>query len=144
MNKINVNGKEVVLDLDALAFDEVNLSEWLNKAGASYAYYSSMLAIAENEYEVKFNAKFIEYKDQGGTDKLAESRAKVDEDVAQARLNYKLLQQYVRAWDKAHSAAQSRSYYLRQEMNKLNFGMPFNKPDDDNIEDMIKAIRNND
>lgn len=128
-----VRGVEVVLDPSRLTFNEANLSRYLQEEAAWYNFISQNLADAETEkqikelhYETKYSDKFKFYKEQGGSDKLAESNANADVEVVahkqavlEAINKVKSLQYYLKALDKSHENAQSFGHMLRKEMDKL-------------------------
>jgi len=139
MNKVMVNDKEVILDEKNLHFNEAILSEYLQKEGSWYNYFGAQLASAERElqdkdlkYDEIYSEKFVDYKEQGGSDKFAESKTKCDKDVINAKKEVydvkekvRLLQQHLRAWDKNHENAQSFGHMLRKEMDKLSSDIRF-------------------
>lgn len=130
---IEIAGQDVHLNPELLLFNEANLSEWLEKCAVWYNYYGERLAEAEAaekdadlKHEVKYSEVFRRYKEEGNSDKLSDAYAKSQVEVEilkqkalDARLNVKYLQQYLRAWDKAHDAAQNRGHTIRKEMDKL-------------------------
>ncbi len=132
--EILVDGKKVTIDNSLLQFNEQTLNQFLQNMHAYYSYYGAQLALAEYELlecerlsEVKFAEKFEGNKEAGGTDKFAEARTKQDPDYNMflgranlAKRNMKLLQQYLKAWDKAHDNSQSMGHNLRKEMEKLS------------------------
>ena len=126
---------EVVIDPDRLYFNEKTLSEFFEKEGGYYDYYGARLADAEYlmqtrelEYDTIYAERFKENKENNGfSDKMAEAATKADPDVESAKKEYltvkhkvRLLQQHLRAWDRAHENAQSRGHFFRKEMDKLN------------------------
>ena len=131
---IKIANKEIKLDPNNLEFNEHTLSSYMEKEAGWYDYFGAMLADveylmqrAELDYDVLYSERFKEHKENGCSDKLAESSAKADNDVEEAKKTYlaakhkvRLLQQHLRAWDRAHENAQSRVHFLRKEMDKLN------------------------
>jgi hypothetical protein len=131
---IKVAGADVVIDPKRLQFSEVTLSRFMEEEAAWYDYFGQRVAEAEGEwqyhdmrYDAIYSKKFVEFKELGGSDKLAESKSKADEEVVAALRNViiarekvKILQQHLRAWDKCHENAQSRGHMIRKEMDKLN------------------------
>lgn len=130
---IVVSGEELYLDPDRLSFNEANLTKYLQEEAAWYNYIAQKLADAEKELQVKElehdtiqAEKFRSFKEQGGSDKLAESNAKADVQVEaaqqaeiQCRCAVNSLKWYLKALDKAHENAQSFGHMLRKEMDKL-------------------------
>lgn len=149
--KIHIGAEEVILDTKLMEFNEATLSSYIEKEGGLYAYYGEKLADAEyahqraeQEYEVLYARKFKTYKESGGSDKLAESSAKADIEVEEAKkraLTWKykvrLLQQHLRAYDKNHDNAQSRGHMLRKEMDKLGANI-YGQTLDDRVKEFIK------
>lgn len=131
---ITLGGNEIDLNPDFMMFNEMSLSEYYQRESGYYDYYSAQLAYADflvtsrdNECDVMFSERFSFYKDMGGSDKLAEAKAKSDPSVvdslkalAVAKLKKNLLQQYLRSWDKNHENALALGHMLRKEMDKLN------------------------
>lgn len=138
--KIKIGKNEVLLDEEKLRFNEATLTKFFEEEALNYDYYGRMLADAEyllqrNElnYDVTFAEKFKSIKDGGGgSDALCNSKALVEEDVIEAKKavllskrKVKLLQQHLRAWDKAHENALNLGYTLRREMSKLHSSISF-------------------
>jgi|GEM_PF-2658527 hypothetical protein len=132
---VKVGEQKVYLDPNRLIFNEQSVGEWLQDAGAWYAYFARQLADAEYlkdardaDYESKYASLFVSYKENGCSDKLADASAKSDEEleeakkgIARAKHTVKCLQQHLRAWDKAHDSAQNRANTFRKEMEKQWF-----------------------
>lgn len=132
-DKVMVGGEEFTLDPERLTFNEATLSNYLQEEAAWYNHVAQKLADAEKElqqqeleYDTKYSEKFSSFKEQGGSDKLAESNAKADVEVEAAKQNVisarqavKSLQWYLKALDKCHDNAQSFGHMLRKEMDKL-------------------------
>lgn len=128
-----VGEEEVSLDPNNLHFSEQTLSDYLKKEGGWYDNFGAYLAKAERElqlaetyYENLYNLKFYQFKDEGGSDKMAEARSKIDGDVQKAskdkmdaKYTVSRLKYHLRAWDKNHDNAQSMGHTLRREMSKL-------------------------
>jgi hypothetical protein len=134
MMKINVGEEEVTLDANRLKFNEITLTDYIEQEAAWFDYFGCKLAECEYlmqrremEYEAAYSQKFKSFKEEGGTDKVAEANAKLSPEVSDAYKEYisakykvRLLQQHLKAWDKCHENAQSRGHFLRKEMDKLN------------------------
>lgn len=130
---IHIGDQEVVLDPDLMKFNEVTLSSFLESEAGWYDYFGQKLADAEyvmqrmeSHHDVMYSERFKEFKEGGKSDKMAESCARADEDVEKAYQTFigakhkvRLLQNHLRAWDRAHENAQSRGHFLRKEMDKL-------------------------
>lgn len=153
---ITLNGQEIVLDSKKLEFDESNLSQYLEHEAASYDYYGKILADLEYvvrrreiDYETKFAELFVLYKEQGGSDKLVEAKIEAHPDIVELKKSVavdkrkqRLVQNFIRAYDKSHDNAQSRGHMLRKEMDKLGSDIRWkhnNNNIDPAIEDIIKA-----
>ena len=131
---INIAGREVVIDPQILKFDESTLTQYIQTEGGYYDSYGAYLARAEEalalcdmQYDQIYSERFMEAKERGASDKLAESTSKADADVVnakalcvKAKYKVKRLQQHLRAWDKNHDNAQSLGHMLRKEMDKLH------------------------
>jgi hypothetical protein len=132
-DKVVINGESIYLDPARLTFNEATLSKYLQEEAAWYNYVGQNLADArkglqecELRYESKFASKFSSYKEQGGSDKLAESNAKADVEVealkqrvVDSKQAVESLNSYLRALDKSHENAINFGYMLRKEMDKL-------------------------
>lgn len=132
--KFNIGKTEVIIDPDLLIFNDQTLGRYIEKEGAWFDHYGAMLALAERhlglleaKHEKLFGEKFAEFKDVGGSDKLAEARAKSDNDVSDCRTQivdakYRVgrLKGHLKAWDKNHDNAQSMGHMQRKQMDKLN------------------------
>lgn len=131
---LTIAGNEVILDPDNLKFDEMTLTNYIQTEGGYYDNFGAYLALAEKvlhlremEYDQVYTERFVEAKNNGGSDKLAEATSKSDVDVmdakkhvVEAKYKVKRLQQHLRAWDRNHDNAQSLGHMIRKEMDKLN------------------------
>lgn len=132
--KIQLGDQVVTIDPMNLKFNENTLSQYLQLEGGYYDNFGAHLATAEKMLqqaelyaERLYATSFAEWKDNGGSDKLAEARAKADtaviaanEVVIEAKYIVKRLQQHLRAWDKNHDNAQSLGHMLRKQIDKMN------------------------
>ena len=132
--KITFAGFEVVVDTANLKFDEMTLSDYIQKESAYYDNFGGYLALAERSLHAKevvleklYHERFVEAKEMGGSDKLAEAKSKSDPDVnklksdiVEAKYVVARLKQHLRAWDKNHDNAQSLGHNLRKQMDKLH------------------------
>lgn len=132
--EVIVAGRTVIIDPDRMKFNEATLSDymdneygWIDYFGKQLEYATKELAIAEGRYEALYNKKFVESKDEGGSDNYAKAKAASNDDVVKAyehkverKLVVGLLKAHLRAWDKNHENAQNRGHTLRKEMDKLN------------------------
>jgi len=153
---IKLGEKEVKLDPSNMKFNEITLNDYMEREAGWYDYFGSMLADAEyvmqrmeSSHDTLYSERFKEHKENGCSDKLAEANAKADPDVEKAKLDYlaakhkvRLLQNHLRAWDKAHENAQSRGHFLRKEIDKLNKDI-YAKPDnflERQLDNIIKPV----
>ena len=119
MEKLQIGNIEVVIDRSLMEFNEASLNEYLRKEGPQCDYLLYKLAELEAEYEVKYSNKFIEFKDEGGTEKYVEARCKSDVDLAIYFKTIKVLKNHLKAWDINHQTAQAFGHNLRKELEKL-------------------------
>jgi hypothetical protein len=131
--KLEFAGFSVELDSENLKFNEATLNNYIQTEAGYYDNFGAYLSLAEKNMQNKevlheklFNERFVEAKDAGGSDKLAEAKAKSDvtvlklkEDVVEARYAVNRLKQHLRAWDKNHDNAQSMGHMQRKIMDKL-------------------------
>ncbi len=131
--KVNVGGTDIDLNPNQLTFDDVTLNQFFQESAGWYNYYGQKMADAESylqwyetQYDEIYADRFRGYKEDGGSDKLAEARAKCDVKVVDAKKKViagkravKKLQLFLRALDKAHDNALNFGYMLRKEMDKL-------------------------
>jgi altronate dehydratase len=134
VEKLEFAGFSVVIDPDNLKFDEMTLSLYIQKESGYYDNFGAYLALAERHlqqketlYEKVSYERFVEAKECGGSDKLAEAKAKCDptvvefsDEVTDAKYVVNRLKQHLRAWDKNHDNAQSLGHMIRKEMDKLH------------------------
>lgn len=132
--ELQIGSDKVIIDPENLRFNETTLNQYIMSEGGFYDNYGAYLARAEKilqsremELEEIFASTFALHKDGGGSDKLAEARAKSDEDytnkkrqVVEAKYLVSRLKNHLKAWDKNHDNAQSLGHMLRKEMDKLN------------------------
>jgi hypothetical protein len=125
---------EVIIDPENLRFDERTLTSYIQTEGGHYDNIGAYLALAERhlqnsevKHEKMYSQRFVEAKEEGSSDKLAEARAKCDTDVnelksdiVEAKYIVNRLKNHVKAWDKSHDNAQSLGHMLRKQMDKLN------------------------
>jgi len=130
---IKVGNQDVTLDPSLMVFTEATVNTFLEKSAVYIEYFGRKLADADAEqqyHDSKVDAvyaqKFVTYKDEGGSDKLCESKVQADPDYQKVRENSlvarhktKLLTQHLRSWGYAHENAQNRSNTLRKEMDKF-------------------------
>jgi hypothetical protein len=134
MEKLELGTVSVVIDPEHLNFNETTLNDYIQTESGYYDNFGAYLALAEKmlqqaelRAESVFSQKLADWKDaNGGSDKMAESRAKADpervaaeNEVIEAKYKVKRLQQHLKAWDKNHDNAQSLGHMLRKEMDKL-------------------------
>ena len=144
-----VGGDKVDMDPANLRFCENTLTEYIKTEGGWYDNFGAYLAKGEKdlamkqaEYENLFNLKFYVAKEEGGSDKLAEAKAKIDRDVKdantaviEAKYLVSRIKNHLKAWDKNHDNAQSLGHQLRKELGMLHSdirapeGVSFNQRD---------------
>jgi hypothetical protein len=124
----------IEIDPEKLRFDETSLSHYIQTESGYYDNFGGYLAKAERNqqnkellYEQVFHQRYIEAKEEGGTDKLAEARAKADQtvnalknEIIEAKYVVNRLKQHLKAWDKSHDNAQSLGHMMRKQIDKLN------------------------
>jgi hypothetical protein len=135
---IVIGDEEVVIDPSLLEFTDANLKDYMESEAGWIHYFGSKLceaeyymSIKESEYSRLYDDFFLGYKQGKMTEKMAEAKAESEPSVAKARIEYfkakkdmKHLQLYLRAWEKSHENAQSRTYVLRKEMDRLPATLP--------------------
>ena len=139
--RISACGIEVFLDDKLLDFNETNLNTYLQKEGPQCAYLQAKMAEMESLWEKKYHLLFIEYKDEGGTEKYVEARCKSHPDLVELTAAIKKLKGHLKAWDMNHANAQSFGHNIRREMEKLNSDIRF-KADpgvDERIMEILRA-----
>jgi hypothetical protein len=117
---IKVEDIEVHIDRKLMNFNETNLNEYLQKEGPYCEYIATQLAKLEARYEKIFNKKFVEFKEEGGSDRFVEARCKADDRLAEYQDAIKALKAHHRAWGTNHDNAISYGHNLRKEMEKLD------------------------
>jgi len=134
VEKLEFAGQTVTIDPENLKFDEMTLTRYIQKESGYYDNFGAYLALAEKHlqqketiYERVYYERFVEAKESGGSDKLAEAKAKCDptvvafrDEVTDAKYIVNRLKQHLRAWDKNHDNAQSLGHMIRKEMDKLH------------------------
>lgn len=134
VEKLEFEGYTVVLDPNNLRFDEATLGIYIQHEAGYYDNFGSFLALAERNqqnkdtlYERTYYERFTEAKESGGSDRLAEAKAKSDptvvalkQDAIEAKFIVNRLKQHLKAWDKNHDNAQSLGHMIRKQMDKLN------------------------
>ena len=134
IEKLEFAGFTVDVNPDSLRFNESNLSQYIQTEAGYYDNFGAYLSLAEKNlqncelrHEKLMNERFVESKESGGSDKLAEAKAKCDPDVVSlkeklndAKYVVNRLKQHLRAWDKNHDNAQSLGHMQRKLMDKLN------------------------
>lgn len=134
IEKLGFAGYEVIINSEFLRFDEQTLGKYIQDESGYYDNFGAFLALAERNLQNKdmyhermYSERFVEAKENGSTEKLAEAKAKADpdvlaakQDVIEARYIVNRLKQHLKAWDKSHDNAQSMGHMLRKSMDKLN------------------------
>jgi len=148
---VQVRGKPVCLDPDNMKFNEITLSDYMDKEYGWIDYFGKQLEFANKDaldaeilYEAEFATKYVAAKDLGGTENYSKQVAAADQTVTALRKDLaikketaNLIKAHLKAWDKNHDNAQNRGHTLRKEMEKLNRdiykGTPQQLPDDATI-----------
>lgn len=131
--KLEFDKYAVLIDPENLRFDEVTLTSYIQKEGGYYDNFGHYLSLAErnlqnkeSQYEKMYCQRFVEAKEYGSSDKLAEAKAKSDtivmdlkNEISEARYAVNRLKNHLKAWDKNHDNAQSLGYMLRKQMDRL-------------------------
>lgn len=134
IEKLTFAGFEVILNSELLRINEATLSQYIQTEAGYYDNFGAFQALAEKNLQNKemfherlYSERFIEAKEAGGTEKLAEARAKADpdvlsakQDIIDARYIVNRLKQHLKAWDKNHENAQSMGHMQRKMLDKLN------------------------
>lgn len=134
IEKLCFDKYEVEINPENLRFDENTLNVYIQRESGFYDNYGASLALAERHLQNKevaheklYCERFVEAKELGSSDKLAEAKAKADVDVnllreaiVEARYVVNRLKNHLKAWDKSHDNAQSMGHMLRKQMDKLN------------------------
>lgn len=132
--KLEFANVSVEVNPEYLAFNEMTLNQYIQTEAGYYDNFGAYLSLAEKNlqnvelrHEKLISERFAEAKDAGGSDKLAEAKAKSDPDVVllkeqiiDAKYAVNRLKQHLRAWDKNHDNAQSLGHMQRKIMDKLN------------------------
>jgi hypothetical protein len=129
-----VNNKEIKLDPKNMEFTDGNISEFMQKEYGWVDYFGKQLELAQKarllaeiDAEEVYSRKYVEAKDNGGTEQYAKAKATADPEVVMAKKNVvekKEIEGYIKAhlkaWDKNHENVQNRGHSLRKELDKLN------------------------
>ena len=156
VEKLKCAGFEVVIDSELLRVNEANLSQYIQTEAGYYDNFGAFQALAEKNLQNKemfhervYSERFIEAKESGSTEKLAEAKAKADpdvlsakQDIIEARYIVNRLKQHLKAWDKNHENAQSMGHMQRKLIDKLNADimMKYGGHTDLGIEGLDKVI----
>ena len=152
--KLQFDKFEVSVDPENLRFDEDSLNTYIQKEAGFYDNFGAYLALAEKniqnkevKYEKIFSERFVEAKENGASDKLAEAKSKCDADVSEikeeiveARYIVNRLKNHLKAWDKNHDNAQSMGHMLRKQMDKLREDTIYGHKDPNYVPGLDKAV----
>lgn len=131
---VTVAGEPLILDPNHMKFNENTLSDymdheygWIDYLGKKLEFATKEMMLAEVNHEFLYNKRFVECKDEGGSDNYAKAKASSDVEVVDAYKHYVdrkyvvgTIKAHLRAWDKNHDNAQNRGHTLRKELDKLN------------------------
>lgn len=129
-----VNNKEIKLDPRNMEFTDGNISEFMQNEYSWVDYFGKQLELAQKarllaeiDAEEVYSRKYVEAKDNGGTEQYAKAKATSNPEVVMAKKNVvekKEIEGYIKAhlkaWDKNHENVQNRGHSLRKELDKLN------------------------
>lgn len=134
MEEVCVYGNQVVMDRENLIIeDEVDVHEILKNSAAEYSDFSARYAeavcekkLAEEEARAVEAAKFIEFRDGGGTEKTSEMRARCSVEVVEARramveaeCRANKLMGWLQSMRERHDNALNLGYNIRSEMKMI-------------------------
>ncbi len=148
-NKIKLGNQTVHLDPQYLHFNERTLNEYFEKVGAQISYIGNVLracqslrVMREDEMKDAYDDAFGYWKEQGKSDKWAESNARSSDKYREARKAVRAafdrqqkVQRYLDALNAANSNAHNLGHMLRKEMDK--FGQDIYSG---TLEDKVNAI----
>jgi hypothetical protein len=131
---VTVAGEPLILNPNHMKFNENTLSDymdheygWIDYLGKKLEFATKEMMLAEGNHEFLYNKRFVECKDEGGSDNYAKAKASSDTEVVNAYKHYVdrkyvvgVIKAHLRAWDKNHDNAQNRGHTLRKELDKLN------------------------
>lgn len=154
VEKLEFAGFEIVINSEYLRFDEMTLSDYIQKEAGYYDNFGGYLALAEKNLQNKemyheriYSERFVEAKENGATEKMAEAKAKADPDVVSAKQDIidaryisNRLKQHLKAWDKSHDNAQSMGHMIRKQMDKLNLDIMSSNPQRGGVPGMDRFI----
>jgi hypothetical protein len=155
IEKIEFDKFSFSIDPENLRFDESTLSKYIQNEGGYYDSFGHYLSLAErnlqnneNLHEKTFCEKFVEAKELGASDKLAEAKAKsnpnvvlLKEEIVKAKYVVNRLKNHIKAWDKNHDNAQSMGHMLRKQMDKLGTDVIGNFNWKDNYNYTIQEVK---
>lgn len=134
IEKLTFDVHETTINSEFLRFDETTLSSYIQTEAGYIDNFGGSLALAEKNLQNKemyheriYSERFIEAKENGSTEKLAEAKSKADpdvlsakKDVIDARYIVNRLKNHLKAWDKSHDNAQSMGHMQRKLIDKLH------------------------
>lgn len=133
MSTIKLGDREINLDPELLKFDEHTINQFLQNFSGNYnTHYEhhSDAQYVHSKYEDRYDAvyadKFRQYREESSSDKMADMKAKCDNDVQEALENVRIAKRnvnmiwgFLRSMDRAHEDAMQFCYNLRKEMDKI-------------------------
>jgi len=148
-----VQGREIVLDPINMKYNENSLAQYMNEEYGWIDYLGKQLEHAQKEVldveiesEAIYSLKFMESKDCGNSDNYAKAFALANVDVVEAKKkvakckeNVGHLKAHLKAWDKNHDNAKSRSFAVQNEMKVLNRNI-YTEDNSCNFEDAIQNL----
>lgn len=128
-----VRGKEVILDPDNLQFNELTLSNYLDREYGWIDYFGKQLEFANKDvldatinYDAEFSKVYIAVKDQGNPENYSKMKAMADTNVIQLRKELaekkeiaSLIKAHLNAWKQNHDNARGRGFQINAELKVL-------------------------
>lgn len=133
MEVIELGDRKIALDPKNLEFDEHSINEFLKKFAGKYNDYNNAFADAQyvcgqidDMIEKVSAAKAVQFKMEGGSDKLVENRVDSDPEVI-ALMEKKricdrkksLISGYLKSLDRAHDDCSTLAVNVRREIEKI-------------------------
>lgn len=133
MEEVTVYGHEVKMDSQQLLIDDIDVTEILRTSAATYAGYAARHAeaimekkLAEEEARALEAAKFVEFREAGGTEKTSEMKARSCQEVVEARrrtveaeCNANKIGGWLQSLRERHDNCLNLGYNIRSEMKMI-------------------------
>ena len=132
--KVNVAGRDIILDPANMKYNENSLSDYMNREYGWVDYLGKQLEFAQKEalfadieFDRVYSVRYMEAKDKGESEGYSKAFANASEDVVAARKHLAErkevvghIKAHLKAFDKNHENVQNRGHSLRAEMKMLN------------------------